>query len=100
MSACQRLAPAGLVAAAVLAITACGSTSGSATTPTTGSSGSTASAPAPQSSGSSAPQANGALPCTPGGVTYNGGVGGAVEAFSIPAGTERDPGRRGQEQAG
>jgi hypothetical protein len=91
MSAFQRLAPAGLAAAAVLAVTACGSTSGSATTPAPGSSGSTASAPAttpaPQSSGSSAPQANGAFPYAPGGVTYNGGVGGAVETFSIPAGT-------------
>jgi hypothetical protein len=98
MSTYQRLAPASLAAVALaavaLAVTACGPTSGSTTTPTTGASSSpapqeTSSSPAPQetSSASAAPQANGAFPYEPGGVTYNGGVGGGVETFSIPAGT-------------
>ncbi len=106
MSAYQRLAPASLAAVALaaiaLAVTACGPTSGSTTTPTTEPSSSTApqaasSSPAPQAASSSpapqaatsspAPQANGDFPYAAGGVTYNGGVGGAVETFSIPAGT-------------
>jgi hypothetical protein len=106
MSAYRRLAPASLagvaLAAVALAVTACGPTSGSTTTPTTQPSSNAApqaassspapqaasSSPAPQAASSSAaPQANGAFPYAPGGVTYNGGVGGAVETFSIPAGT-------------
>jgi hypothetical protein len=88
MSTYQRLAPASLAAVALaavaLAVTACGPTSGSTTTPTTGAS----SSPAPQgtSSASAAPQANGAFPYKPGGVTYYGDDG-VVETFSIPAGT-------------
>jgi hypothetical protein len=75
MSTCQRLAAASLVAAAALAVAACGPPPGPAPTPTQ-----------QVTSGGTAPQGNGNYPYEPGGVTYTGGVGGAVELFSIPAG--------------
>jgi hypothetical protein len=107
MSAYRRLAPASLVAAVALAVAACGHTpsptSGPATTPAPPSSSPAAPAtapaaepssspaapatiPAPDPASSTAAQANGAYPYAPKGVTYTG-VGGAVDTFSIPAGS-------------
>ncbi len=89
MSTYQRLASASLAAAVALVVAACGPTPGPATTPTPEPSSSPASGPAttptPEPSSSPAPQANGAYPYAPKGVTYTGDEG-AVYTFSIPAG--------------
>jgi hypothetical protein len=89
MSTYQRLASASVAAAVALVAAACGSTSthvpqatsSSSTTPAASSS----STP-PTVSSSPAQPANSAYTYQPGGVTYNGEEG-AVETFSIPAGT-------------
>jgi hypothetical protein len=113
MSAFQRLASVSLAAAIVLVVAACGHspgpTSAPATAPTAAapkpssspttaattapapepsSSPTTAAttAPAPEPPSSPASQGNSAYPYRPGGVTYYGEEG-AVELFSIPAGT-------------
>jgi hypothetical protein len=54
--------------------------------PTPTQAGASAAAP-PESSSSPPPSANSAYPYEPAGVDYTGGEGGAVETFSIPAGT-------------
>jgi hypothetical protein len=116
MSTYQRLASASLAAAAVaLVAAACGSTpthnpqaacsgpttqascssptpqaTSSSPTPTATSSPTTpatSSPTTPATSSSPTQPANSAYTYEPGGVTYNGGEGGAVETFSIPAGT-------------
>jgi hypothetical protein len=113
MSAYSRLAPASLVAAVTLAVAACGATHSPAsapanpTTPPASSpapastpAAATTPAPDPPSSPAPAPattpaadpasstaaQGNSTYPYAPKGVTYTG-VGGAVDTFSIPAGT-------------
>jgi hypothetical protein len=108
MSAYQRLASASLAAAAVtLVAAACGSTPSPApqatstnparqATSTSPAPQATSTSPAPQATSTSpAPQATSSRPTSPantaytyrpGGVTYNGEEG-AVETFSIPAGT-------------
>ncbi len=110
MSAFQRLAPVSLAAALVLVVAACARTpapttaaasaptaaagqqppSSPTTAPTTAPaskpSSSPTTAPTPQASSSPAQQGNSAYPYRPGGITAYG-EGGAVETFSIPAGT-------------
>ena len=76
MSAYQRLASASLAAAVALVVAACAPTPGPTPGPTT----------TPTPSSSPTPPANSAYPYNPGGVTYYG-EGGAVETFSISAGT-------------
>jgi hypothetical protein len=83
MSRYQRLASVSLVAAAALAVAACGTTTGSTTTPTGGPAGnSTPQGPASNST----PQANPNYPYDPGGITFSGGAAGGEQLFSIPAG--------------
>ena len=77
MSMYQRLASAFLAATAVaLVAAACGSTQATSSIPRP-----------PMASSSPTQSANSAYTYEPGGVTYNGGEAGAVETFSIPAGT-------------
>jgi hypothetical protein len=110
MSAFKRLAPVFLAVAIVLVVAACGhapaSTSAAASAPTTAAGQEPSSSPAPapttapaskpsssptpaatpQASSSPTSQGNSAYPYRPGGITAYG-EGGAVETFSIPAGT-------------
>jgi hypothetical protein len=110
MSAFQRLASVSLAAAIALVVVGCGRSPGPTSaaapersstptsTPTTAAAPQPSSsptptpttaattAPAPAASSSPTPQGNSAYPYRPGGVTYYG-EGGAVETFSIPAGS-------------
>ena len=89
MSSYPRLALASLAAAVALAAAACtpATTNTSGTSGTSGNSTSgSAAISTPESSNGPSPQASGAYPLAPGGVTYNG-EGGAVETFSIAAGS-------------
>jgi hypothetical protein len=76
MSTYQRLASASLAATVALVAAACGSTQATSSIPRP-----------PVPSGNPTQSANSAYTYEPGGVTYNGGEAGAVETFSIPAGT-------------
>jgi hypothetical protein len=86
MSAYKFLALAGLAAAVALVATACGTPTPTATTTTTTTQATSGSSTTP-TNGSSTTQTNSEYPYEPGGVTINGGEGGGVYTFSIPAGS-------------